>query len=166
MNEILRLAYELAKLGNSNYIACSEGYGPVWEKYNELVAAINTAAGVRVDAPYHCAPEDIDALLRWLDAINDPQQEALPGLENTDWRGRAGVIARVIRYLCGTRGVMEVPAGYERMRGGKPASHWRDNALEAAAQIAEAYHSHPGVAADIRAMKSTSGVATVDGGQR
>lgn len=55
-------------------------------------------------------------------------------------------------------GVQEAPAGYERMRGGKPAAYWRDNALEAAAQIAEAYHSHPGVAADIRAMKSTSGV--------
>lgn len=57
-------------------------------------------------APHHCAPADIDALLRWLDAINDPQQKALPSLENTDWRGKAGVIARVIRFLReGTPGV-------------------------------------------------------------
>jgi hypothetical protein len=63
-----------------------------------------------------------------------------------------------IDQAMGTDGVKEVPAGYERMRGGKPVAYWRDNALEAAAQIAEAYHSHPGVASDIRAMKSTSGV--------
>lgn len=44
--------------------------------------------------------------------------------------------------------------GYEKMRGGKPVSFWRDDALEQAAQIAERYSADPWAARDIRAMKS------------
>lgn len=50
-----------------------------------------------------------------------------------------------------TRQAME---GHEKMRGGKPVAFWRDDALEAAAGIAEAYQANPQIAIDIRAMKS------------
>ena len=51
--------------------------------------------------PHHCAPEDVAALVRRLEALNDPEQEAVPSYENTDWRTLAGVAARVIKYLNG-----------------------------------------------------------------
>jgi len=47
-----------------------------------------------------------------------------------------------------------IPAGYEKMRGGKPVAFWRDDALEAAAGIVEAYQADPQIAIDIRRMKS------------
>ncbi|MEJ8837795.1 hypothetical protein [Ramlibacter sp. AN1133] len=47
-----------------------------------------------------------------------------------------------------------IPAGWEKMRAGKSAVFWRDDALEAAAKIAEAYQANGGAAADIRALKS------------
>lgn len=39
------LARELAVIGNSGIVPCSEGYGPVWEKYNALRTHLNTALG-------------------------------------------------------------------------------------------------------------------------
>jgi hypothetical protein len=51
--------------------------------------------------PHHCAPEDVAALVRRLEALSDPEQEAVPSYENTDWRTLAGVAARVIKYLNG-----------------------------------------------------------------
>lgn len=48
--------------------------------------------------PHHCAPDDVQALLRRLDALADPEQEAVPSYENTDWRTLSAVCARVIRY--------------------------------------------------------------------
>ena len=51
--------------------------------------------------PQHCAPKDIDALIRRLEALSDPQQEAFPSYENTDWRTLAGICARVIKYQQG-----------------------------------------------------------------
>ncbi len=42
-----RLARELAHVGNSGVIPCSEGYGPVWKKHAQLDAVLNKiAAGV------------------------------------------------------------------------------------------------------------------------
>lgn len=43
--------------------------------------------------------------------------------------------------------------GHEKMRGGKPVTFWRDDALEAAAGIVEAYQADSQIAKDIRAMK-------------
>ena len=51
--------------------------------------------------PHHCAPEDVEALVRRLEALADPEQEPSPSYENTDWRTLAGVSARVIKYLAG-----------------------------------------------------------------
>jgi len=51
--------------------------------------------------PHHCAPADVAALIRQLEALSDPEQEAMPAYENTDWRTMAGVCARVIKYLNG-----------------------------------------------------------------
>ena len=51
--------------------------------------------------PHHCAPDDVAALVRRLEALTDPEQEAAPSYENTDWRTLAGVCARVIKYLRG-----------------------------------------------------------------
>lgn len=51
--------------------------------------------------PHHCAPEDVEALARRLEALADPEQEACPAYEHTDWRTTAGVCARVIKYLAG-----------------------------------------------------------------
>ena len=51
--------------------------------------------------PHHCAPEDVEALARHLEALADPEQAAIPSYENTDWRTLAGVSARVIKYLSG-----------------------------------------------------------------
>ena len=51
--------------------------------------------------PHHCAPEDVEALARRLEALADPEQEACPAFEHTDWRTTAGVCARVIKYLAG-----------------------------------------------------------------
>jgi hypothetical protein len=51
--------------------------------------------------PHHCAPHDVAALVKRLEALNDPEQEAMPSYENTDWRTLAGVCARVIKYLNG-----------------------------------------------------------------
>lgn len=51
--------------------------------------------------PNHCAPHDIDALILHLEALSDPQQEAFPSYENTDWRVLAGICARVIKYQRG-----------------------------------------------------------------
>ncbi len=51
--------------------------------------------------PHHCAPEDVAALVRRLEALADPEQEASPSFANTDWRSTAGVCARVIKYLRG-----------------------------------------------------------------
>jgi hypothetical protein len=63
------------------------------------------------------------------------------------------------------------PAGYETMRGGKPVVFWRDDALEAAAGIVEAYGADAQIAVDIRAMKSdrsapVSGSTAHEGKQR
>ena len=49
--------------------------------------------------PHHCDPEDVAALVVNLEALADPQQEASPTFENTDFRSLAGVCARVIKYL-------------------------------------------------------------------
>ena len=51
--------------------------------------------------PHHCAPEDVAALVRQLEALADPAQQPTPSYENTDWRTLAGVSARVIKYLAG-----------------------------------------------------------------
>ena len=51
--------------------------------------------------PHHCAPEDVDALVQRLEALADPEQDAFPTFENTDWRTTASVCARVIKYLQG-----------------------------------------------------------------
>jgi hypothetical protein len=51
--------------------------------------------------PHHCAPDDVAALVQRLEALSDPEQEAAPSYENTDWRTLAGVAARVIKYLGG-----------------------------------------------------------------
>jgi hypothetical protein len=51
--------------------------------------------------PHHCAPEDVESLARRLEALADPEQEACPAYEHTDWRTTAGVCARVIKYLAG-----------------------------------------------------------------
>jgi hypothetical protein len=51
--------------------------------------------------PHHCAPEDVAALVRRLEALADPAQQPTPSYENTDWRTLAGVSARVIKYLSG-----------------------------------------------------------------
>jgi len=51
--------------------------------------------------PHHCAPEDVAALVRRLEALADPAQQPTPSYENTDWRTLAGVSARVIKYLAG-----------------------------------------------------------------
>ncbi len=51
--------------------------------------------------PHHCAPHDVAALVKRLEALNDPEQEAIPSYEDTDWRTLAGVCARVIKYLRG-----------------------------------------------------------------
>ena len=51
--------------------------------------------------PHHCAPEDVAALVRRLEALADPAQQPTPNYENTDWRTLAGVSARVIKYLSG-----------------------------------------------------------------
>lgn len=51
-------------------------------------------------------------------------------------------------------GEATAPEGYEKMRGGLPASFWRDDALEQAAIIAERYSADPWIARDIRAMQS------------
>ena len=49
--------------------------------------------------PHHCAPDDVAALVRRLEALADPEQEPTPGHADTDWRTLAGVAARVIKYL-------------------------------------------------------------------
>lgn len=51
--------------------------------------------------PHHCAPEDVAALVKRLEALADPEQDAFPAFEDTDWRGLAGICARVIKYQCG-----------------------------------------------------------------
>ena len=51
--------------------------------------------------PHHCAPEDITALVKRLEALEDPEQESFPSFEDTDWATLAGVCARVIKYLNG-----------------------------------------------------------------
>ena len=51
--------------------------------------------------PHHCAPEDVAALVRRLEALADPAQETMPSYADTDWRTLAGVAARVIKYLRG-----------------------------------------------------------------
>jgi len=51
--------------------------------------------------PHHCAPDDVAALVIRLEALCDPEQEAFPSFDNTDWRSLAGVSARVIKYLRG-----------------------------------------------------------------
>ena len=52
--------------------------------------------------PHHCAPEDVAALVRRLEALADPQREAMPSFADTDWRSLAGISARVIKYLSGS----------------------------------------------------------------
>lgn len=51
--------------------------------------------------PHHCAPEDVAALVRRLEALADPAQQPTPSYEDTDLRTLAGVSARVIKYLRG-----------------------------------------------------------------
>jgi hypothetical protein len=51
--------------------------------------------------PHHCAPDDIAALIRQLEALADPEREAMPTFDDTDWRTLAGVCARVIKYQRG-----------------------------------------------------------------
>ena len=51
--------------------------------------------------PHHCAPDDVAALVRRLEALADPEKEAIPSYADTDWRTLAGVSARVIKYLSG-----------------------------------------------------------------
>ena len=51
--------------------------------------------------PHHCAPDDVAALVRRLEALADPEQQPTPSYENTDWRTLAGLSARVIKYLRG-----------------------------------------------------------------
>jgi len=51
--------------------------------------------------PNHCAPDDVAALIKRLESLNDPAQEAMPSYENTDWRALAGICARVIKYQRG-----------------------------------------------------------------
>ena len=49
--------------------------------------------------PHHCAPWDIAALVDRLEALADPQQEAMPSFADTDWRTLSSVCHRVISYL-------------------------------------------------------------------
>lgn len=51
--------------------------------------------------PHHCAPHDIEALVRRLEALADPEQEATPSFADTDWRALVGICARVIKYQQG-----------------------------------------------------------------
>jgi hypothetical protein len=51
--------------------------------------------------PHHCAPEDVEALARRLEALADPEQTPTPSYADTDWRTLAWVSARVIKYLRG-----------------------------------------------------------------
>lgn len=61
--------------------------------------------------------------------------------------------ANAVRAALATKEAGEAPAGYEKMRGGKPVVYWRDDALESAALIVEAYFADKQIASDIRAMK-------------
>ena len=51
--------------------------------------------------PHHCTPEDVDALVRRLEALADPMCDPVPSYADTDWRSLAGIAARVIKYLNG-----------------------------------------------------------------
>lgn len=51
--------------------------------------------------PHHCAPHDVEALIKRLEALSDPEQEAFPSFDNTDWRTLASICARVIKYQRG-----------------------------------------------------------------
>lgn len=59
--------------------------------------------------PHHCAPKDVSALIARLDALADPEQQAMPTFEDTDWRTMAGVCARVIKYLSGRNPYLQTP---------------------------------------------------------
>ena len=50
-------------------------------------------------APHHCAPHDIAALVARLEALADPEQEAMPSFADTDWRTLSSVCHRVISHL-------------------------------------------------------------------
>jgi hypothetical protein len=45
------------------------------------------------------AADDLGALIRHLEALADPQQEATPSYENTDWRGLANTTAHELQRL-------------------------------------------------------------------
>ncbi len=49
--------------------------------------------------PHHCAPHDIAALVARLEALADPEQEAMPSFADTDWRTLSSVCHRVISHL-------------------------------------------------------------------
>jgi len=52
------------------------------------------------DTPHHCEPHDVTAFLSRLNSLADPEQEAFPTFENTDWRALATTAARIIEYQC------------------------------------------------------------------
>lgn len=51
--------------------------------------------------PNHCSPDDIEALVKRLECLENPSCKAVPSIENTDWRTLAGICARVIKYQRG-----------------------------------------------------------------
>ena len=51
--------------------------------------------------PHHCAPQDVDALVKRLEALADPEQNPIPSRQDTDWLILPAVCARVIKYLNG-----------------------------------------------------------------
>lgn len=57
----------------------------------------NTAP--QAEPPHHCASHDIAALIARLEALADPEQEAMPSFADTDWRTLSSVCHRVISYL-------------------------------------------------------------------
>lgn len=53
----------------------------------------------KTETPHHCAPQDIAALIERLEALADPEQEAMPSFADTDWRTLSSVCHRVISHL-------------------------------------------------------------------
>lgn len=74
---------------------------PAQVRLARIMAAVDDENDLRGIYPHHCAPDDVQALVANLEALADPEQDAFPNFEETDWRTKAGVCARVIKYLSG-----------------------------------------------------------------
>ncbi len=82
------------------------GHSPIMALRAEQAERVPASVAVarimaEVAYPHHCAPDDVGALVRRLESLADPAQEACPSFADTDWRTLAGICARVIKYQRG-----------------------------------------------------------------